>query len=422
MSEKTKLEEVVSKAKTDEETNCWKKVPLSKVIEPVLGKTPQRSESEYWEGDIKWASAKDISSNSTRKIYDTEEKMTEAGKKTSNAPIMPENTVVVVARGSVGEVAQLGEPMTFNQTCYGLRTNDELLDDYLYYAWKYVLNRVLSITYGTIFDTITMHSFKDIEIPLPPIKEQRKIANIFSVFDDKIETNNKINRLLEEIAQIIFKSWFVDFEPYNEFKDSELGKIPKEFEVTTFSEICKTCGGGTPSTKKDEYWGGKNFWLTPSEVTSLNSPIAYDTERKITEEGLNEGSAKIMQSDSVLLTSRATVGEVVVNKEPMSTNQGFICVEPNENIPTYFMMHLIRSKRPSIENRASGSTYPEISQTSFNGIKIAIPPKEDSKKFEKIANQIYSKIYVAEIENDKLSNLRETLLKKLISGEIRVGD
>ncbi len=398
----------------------WDWTPLSELIEPVLGKTPKRSEDEYWGGNIKWASAKDVSQSSIRHVYDTEDKMTEAGKEESNAKILPEGTVVVVARGAtMGRLAQLGEPMTFNQTCYGLDTTDELLDDFLYYAWQYVFGQVQAVSYGTVFDTITMKSFKDIEIPHPPIETQKRIAETLTAFDDKIETNNRINELLEETAQILYRSWFIDFDPYDEFKDSELGEIPVEFEVTEFSNLCETYSGG-PRQNTDDYIGNKYKWLTAKDISSNSISTIYNTERKLNEKAMEDNVMTLMEPNSVLLTSRATIGEVIINKEPMATNQGYICIEPAKEIPSHYLLHLVNSKKDVIKNRATGSTYPEISQSGFESIPIPLAPKEDRIRYEETVAPIYDCMYHNLKENNTLSELRDTLLPKLMSGEIRL--
>jgi type I restriction enzyme S subunit len=291
---------------------------------------------------------------------------------------------------------------------------------YLYHNLKAFDFQILES--GSAVPSLSRDDFYNEPLALPPIEDQKKIARLLDVLDEKIDVNNKIKDELENIVQSIFQSRFVDFEPYEDLKQSELGEIPEDFELLQIGDVCSTRGGGTPSTDNDEYWNGDNLWLTPKEVTSLDSKIVFDTERKVSDEGLNNSSTAIMPEKSVLLTSRATVGEVVVNREPMGTNQGFICIQPNNRVEPYYLACLVENKRPEIENRASGSTYDEISQTSFNGIQVAIPPKEDIEEFEDKVEEIYEDIYTRELENRRLEELRDTLLPKLMSGEIRVND
>jgi len=384
----------------------WEMRPLSELMEPVLGKTPKRSEDEYWGGDIQWASAKDISQSKTRHVYNTAENMTEAGKEASNAKILPAGTVVVIARGAtMGRVAQLGESMAFNQTCYALDTNDHLLDDYLYYAWQYVFGQVQAVSYGTVFDTITMKSFKDIEIPVPPVSIQREIAGVLSNLDDKVEMNRLIGSTIESTIEAVYHT---------------ISKT-SDTSMEEFDEICDTTGGGTPDTNTDKYWGGNAKWLTPKEVTGLDTSVIYDTERTLTEDGLDNTSAKMMPVNSTLLYSRGkNVGEVVINKEHMATNQGFICLNPRDQIVPEVLLELVKRHRKEIEQLATGSTYPEISQRDLNQIEVPVPEPEAQENFAKVASPGYDYIHSLLVECDLLEEIRDTLLPKLLAGQVRV--
>lgn len=192
-----------------------RKVPISDIAIPVLGGTPKRGISSYWNGFIKWATAKDVVNNKGRYLFSTAETITEEGLNNSAAKILPKGPVIITARGTVGAIAQLDENMAFNQTCYGLIPKDtnKIDQDYLYYTLKASIQEMRAVSYGTVFDTITMKSFDEIQIPLPPLPEQKAIAHILGTLDDKIELNRRMNETLEEMAKAIFKSWFVDFDP-----------------------------------------------------------------------------------------------------------------------------------------------------------------------------------------------------------------
>lgn len=276
---------------------------------------------------------------------------------------------------------------------------------------------------GTRMPRADWKKLDEMEVALPPLSEQKKISRLLYQIDTKIELNVQSSKIMEEMAQNLFNSWFVDFEPYEQFKDSNLGRIPKDFVIVEFSDICRTEGGGTPNTDEDTFWGGDILWLTPKEVAPLSSSVAFDTERKLSEKGLKSSSSKVMPKNSTLLYSRgANMGVSVINKEPMATNQGFVCIEPIE-VPPHFMFHLVSANRPKIENRAGGSTYPEISQTSFNEIEIALPESIDIvEDFEDKVSPIYKEIHNLVIENVNLERLRDTLLPSLMSGNIRVNE
>ena len=267
--------------------------------------------------------------------------------------------------------------------------------------------------------------FKQRKIYLPPLPEQRRIAAILSAFDDKIELNHQMNRTLEETASAIFKSWFVDFEPFldGEF-EYNVGleeEIPKGWEVKRIGEVCKTFGGGTPNTNEQSYWdGGDIYWATPTDITALTSPIIFDTARKITQKGLEKSSAKLLPVGAVLMTSRATLGHFAISKVPIATNQGFISIVCGDYPSNYFMLYSVKQKTEQIIGFAGGSTYLEINKTAFRSIQIILPPRKLVRKFDKIVESLYNEIYENERENKTLTQTRDALLPKLMSGEIRV--
>lgn len=388
MSDKSNLEDFIEGESEMEEnkediieTQEWDWIPLSELIEPILGKTPKRSEDQYWEeGDIKWASAKDISQSYTRHIYETEEKMTKAGKEASNAKIMPEGTVVVTARGTLGEVIQLGEPMTFNQSCYALRTNDMLLDDYLYYAWQYVFGQIEAISYGTVFDTITMKSFKDIEIPLPPVEIQRKIASALTGFDNKIETNNRINELLEETAQSLYQHWFVNFKPYEDFKDSSLGKIPVEFEVKSLTEISDvTYGYGFDS---DDFNENKDGYPVIRNGDLPNKTVDNSTDKYLNKEF--DSRYEVLPGDLIFTMDRY-FDPYLWRGERAALNQRICKFEGiSKSHSNLFLYYLIEKPINRVEKAKTGTTLPHLGKGDIDNIDVIVPDSESLSDFNKL--------------------------------------
>jgi type I restriction enzyme, S subunit len=269
-----------------------------------------------------------------------------------------------------------------------------------------------------------------VEIILPSMVEQKNIASILDSLNEKIDFNRQMNSTLEQTAQTLFKHWFIDFEfpdengkPYRSSggRMNELKGIPESWEVKQIGDICQTFGGGTPKTSESSYWEeGNIFWATPTDMTSLNSPVIFDTARKITDKGLKNSSAKLLPVGSILMTSRATLGYFAITKVPISTNQGFISMVCDDIVSNYYLLSVIKNKMDEIENLAGGSTYPEINKTSFRSIEIILPPKNAMKKFDEIADSIYEKIFQNELETKRLAEIRDSLLPKLMSGKIRV--
>ncbi len=420
MSDQVDLGEFEEKEGTDSEGHNdreWKWTPLSELIEPVLGKTPKRSEDEYWEGgEIKWASASDISQLDTRHIHKTEDKMTESGKEESNAKIMPEGTVVVTARGTLGEAAQLGEPMTFNQSCYALKTEEDLLDDYLYYAWQYVFGQVQAVSYGTVFDTITMKSFKDIEIPHPPIEIQKPISEVLSAFDDKIETNLRIDNILEKIVREEFNARFIDFEPYDEFVDSEVGEIPDGFEVKSLTDVSNvTYGYGFNSDNFNEDGEGTPV-IRNGDLP--NETIDYSTDKYMTKEF--DSKYKVRPGDLIVTMDRY-FDPYIWKGETAALNQRICKFEGcSDKFSNMFLYCLIHEPLNKIERAKTGTTLPHLGKSDIDNIDVIIPDDTSLEDFNKMSNIIQKETIELAKENRHLAELRDTLRPRLMSGEVQI--
>ncbi len=257
---------------------------------------------------------------------------------------------------------------------------------------------------------------------LPPLDDQRRIASILSSLDRKIELNNKINADLEEMAQAIFKNWFVDFEPFKDgkFVDSELGMIPEGWKVGRLDEIADIVGGSTPSKAKPEYYTQKGIaWLTPKDLS--NHPAVYTSrgEIDITEEGYNSTSTKLMPKGTILFTSRAPIGYISIAQNDICTNQGFKSLVPKK-AGTCFLYCFLKYVTPVIENKSTGSTFKEASGSLMKSLQVIMPEQKVFEDFETIVSPLFARIESLEKENSRLSLLRDTLLPRLMSGELEV--
>lgn len=257
---------------------------------------------------------------------------------------------------------------------------------------------------------------------LPPLDDQRRIASILSSLDRKIELNNKINADLEEMAQAIFKNWFVDFEPFKDgkFVDSELGMIPEGWKVGRLDEIADVVGGSTPSKAKPEYYTQKGIaWLTPKDLS--NHPAVYTSRGviDITEEGYNSTSTKLMPKGTILFTSRAPIGYISIAQNDICTNQGFKSLVPKK-AGTCFLYCFLKYVTPEIENKSTGSTFKEASGSLMKSLQVIMPEQKVFEDFETIVSPLFARIESLEKENSRLSLLRDTLLPRLMSGEIEV--
>jgi len=262
--------------------------------------------------------------------------------------------------------------------------------------------------------------------------------------DDKIEANRRQNESLEATARALFKSWFVDFDPVHakangeqplgmdaatadlfpdSFQESELGMIPSGWEVSVIGDLVKSVGGGTPSTKEPNYWdGGFIHFATPKDLSGLSSPVLLDTERKITEDGLQKISSGLLPEKTVLLSSRAPVGYLAIAEIPVAINQGFIAMIC-EQVPSYlYTLFWTQFNLDEIKQRASGTTFQEISKKNFRPIPAILPSESILNHFDEIIEPIYTQIVSNLKESRTLAETRDALLPQLVSGQLRVGD
>lgn len=340
--------------------------------------------------------------------------------------------IIVTHRGTLGQIVYVPvnskyDRYVISQSQFRFRCKADLVDvQYLVYyfhtregQYKILAN---ASQVGVPALARATSTFRLIDIKLPPLDDQRRIASILSSLDRKIELNNKINADLEEMAQAIFKNWFVDFEPFKDgkFVDSELGMIPEGWKVGRLDEIADVVGGSTPSKAKPEYYTQKGIaWLTPKDLS--NHPAVYSSrgEIYITEEGYNSTSTKLMPKGTVLFTSRAPIGYISIAQNDICTNQGFKSLVPRK-AGTCFLYCFLKYVTPEIENKSTGSTFKEASGALMKSLQVIMPEQKVFEEFEEIVSPLFARIESLEKESSRLSLLRDTLLPRLMSGELEV--
>jgi len=204
---------------------------------------------------------------------------------------------------------------------------------------------------------------------------------------------------------------------------SELGEIPEGWEVGVIADLAEIVGGSTPSTKEPAYWqNGIHYWATPKDLSRLQFPVLLETERKITDAGLSRISSGLLPPGTVLLSSRAPIGYLAIAEVPVAINQGFIAMKPRKSVSNLFLLLWAFFSRDDILNRANGSTFQEISKRNFRSLPLVIPPEHVMQTFDEWVRPLYQRMIENERMSSTLAGLRDTLLPKLIRGEIRVKD
>lgn len=391
-------------------------IPISQAFEIISGGTPKRSIEDYWKGNIPWVAVKDFN-NDYRYILDTEEFITIEGLNNSSTNILELNDIVISARGTVGKINMIREPMAFNQSCYGLRSVEKLDPTYGYFAVKNSIRELQSQSHGSVFSTITKSTFNNVKIPVPSLLLQKSIANILSSLDDKIENNNAIIANLEEQAQAIFKSWFVDFEPFQEeeYQESELGKIPKKWQVSSLDKMAIYKNGLAMQKYRPESEDDSLPVLKIKELRANRTNSDSDRcTKEIPSDILVENGDIIFSWSGSLLVEIWTGGTAGLNQHLFKVTSAKYHKWFYYYWTKYFLNQFIAIAR----DRAT--TMGHIKRSHLKEAKILIPDEETLQKMNKIMDPIVSNLVNLGIQNKKLEETRDILLPKLMSGEIRV--
>ncbi|AIM17863.1 Type I specificity subunit S.BstXI [Bacillus sp. X1(2014)] len=386
-----------------------KEYKLGDITEVVNGATPSTKKPEYYEnGTIPWITPKDLSGYYFKYISHGERNITELGLRNSSAKLLPKGTVLFSSRAPIGYVAIADNWLTTNQGFKSFICNEEIIyNEYLYYFLIAKRDFIETFANGSTFKELSSTSAKNIPINLPSLEEQKKIVTILGDLDRKIELNYKIIESLEKIAERTYKYWFVD-----ELNQDEQ-HIRNGWETAKIGDVVELLGGGTPKTSESKYWeDGDINWFTPSDLTKTRQLFVRDSQRKITIDGLNNSAAKLIPPYSLLMSSRATIGELAINQESATTNQGFIVLIPNEKISIYQLYFWAKLNKSKIISMANGSTFKEISKRDFKSLEIILPKNIDT--FNSIMQDYFRKIEELIDEIKILKTARDNLIPKLI--------
>lgn len=331
-------------------------------------------------------------------------------------PIKP---ILTIGRsGNVGKPYFYEEAWAHNTTLYvdDFKGNDP---KFLYYLCQTM--PFANFGGGSAVPTLNRNHIHPLETKIPvKVEDQRRIASILSSLDRKIELNNKINDDLEEMAQAIFKNWFVDFEPFKDgkFVDSELGMIPEGWKVGTLGDFCKCLLGGTPSRSKEEYWNGDVNWINSGEINKFR---ILEASEKITELGLSKSATKLLpKKTTVLAITGATLGQVSLLEIDTCANQSVIGVLENTEVPYEYIYPFIKDRIEMLIQHQTGGAQQHINKDNVESLIFLLPAINVLEDYISLVSPMYKRIESQCFENLYLSTLRDTLLPRLMSGELEV--
>ncbi len=398
----------------------WKITNIGSLCNRVCsGGTPKSTNNAYYNGNIPWLNTKEVNFN---RIYDTEKNITQLGLENSSAKWISENSVIVAMYGATaGKVAITKIPITTNQACCNLSINSEIADyNFVYYFLCSKFYELSSLANGGAQQNLNAQIIKDFPIKIPVnLSDQRKIAGILSALDAKIENNNKINANLEAQAQALFKSWFVDFTPFKDqpFVDSELGPIPQGWKVGKLGDYVEIKRGGSPRPIQKFLTSQGLNWLKISDATSTQSPFIFNIKEKIIINGLKK--TVFLKAGSLVLSNSATPCIPKFLSIDSCIHDGWLYF-PHSQLPKNYLYLFFKLMRNNLVSKANGSVFLNLKTDIVKNQVFAFSGEEIYNSFDKIIAPLFKEIENLTYETFQLSALRDTLLPKLMSGEIKL--
>ena len=374
-------------------------------------------------------------------VEDSFRYVTEEKAKTFKKAIAKRKDIVITHRGTLGQISFIPENSKFesyviSQSQFRVALKEELVD-YKYFTYffhtsegqKRLLANKCHVGVPALAQATT--NFRQVEIPLPDLPTQQKIASVLSSLDAKIELNNRINAELEAMAKTLYDYWFVQFDfpdaegkPYKSsggemvWSEELKREIPKGWRTGNILEVAELLGGGTPNTKQTEYWGGNIPFFTPKDVET--GVFVVTTLQSITELGLQNCSSKLFPKGTIFITARGTVGNVNVASQNMAMNQSCYAFQGKNDINYSFLYLFVSDVVLQLKAKANGSVFDAIVSNDIRSTASAIPPNELTQMFTKIGNNVFEKILSNKQENQQLSTLRDWLLPMLMNGQVVV--
>ncbi len=341
--------------------------------------------------------------------------------------LMPKD-IVLTTRGTVGNVGFYSDDvpypnMRINSGMVIIRPGEDFDTMFLYQYLRscYFRAQITQFQSGSAQPQLPISTLQKMKVIKPNIDAQRRIASILSSLDRKIELNNKINADLEEMAQAIFKNWFVDFEPFKDgkFVDSELGMIPEGWKVGCLGDMGNIVCGKTPSKSNSNYYGGDIPFI---KIPDMHGNVFVEnSEDRLTEEGSLSQIKKLIPPYSLMVSCIATVGLVSINTKSSHTNQQINTVIPHNKSALFYLYQHMKNNEEFLKNMGRGGTTTlNVNTRSFSNIRLLIPSEIALEQFHRVVEGLFKKIELNLHESRTLSLLRDTLLPRLMSGELEV--
>ena len=392
----------------------WIECKISDIGTVVGGATPSTKKPEnYDNGTIAWITPKDLSTFSGRYIQHGERNITETGLKSCSTQLLPKNTVLFSSRAPIGYVAIAANDVCTNQGFKSVIPNENTNPLFLYYLLKYNKDKIEGMGSGTTFKEVSGNTMKNIVVSVPTDKKvQERISSMLGSIDYKIEENERINNNLEQQAMALFKSWFIDFEPFDR-------KVPKAWINGVLGDFVEIKRGGSPRPIQNFLSDSGFHWLKISDATGISSPFINEIKEYIIEAGLKK--TVYLKSGSLVLSNSATPGLPKILDIGTCIHDGWLYF-PSSKFSNEYLYLYFKHIRDNLIALGNGSVFTNLKTDILKNYPTYLPTEDVLKKFDELVQPIFSMILSKTREIKRLAEIRDTLLPKLMSGELDVSD
>ncbi len=396
----------------------WEIKKIGDIAETSSGGTPSRDKKEYFIGSIPWIKSGELKDNT---IYDTEEKITEKGLQNSSAKLFPKGTLLIALYGAtVGKTGILGIDATTNQAVCAILSKKDLINQkFLQYFLISRRKQLISLSAGGAQPNISQEIIRVFKIPLPPLPEQRRIAEVLGTVDSAIQKVGGAIERTERLKKGLMQRLLTRGIGHERFKESEVGRVPEEWEVVRLGDVADDfVGGGTPSTSNPDYWNGKISWMTSAHISGR---VVTSGQRYITEKGLNESSTHLVPHGNLLVATRVGIGKAATNSIDIAISQDLtgVIIKKDKIIADYAYWFLINNSS-RLKSLAQGSTIKGILKDDLTNLKLPLPPLPEQRRIAGILSAADRKLELERRRKEKLERVKMGLMNELLTGRKRI--
>jgi len=390
----------------------WDCALIANVARLESGHTPSKRKPSYWGGSVQWVSLHDTALLDSREISATTKTITEDGINHSSARLLPQGTVVFSRTATVGKSTVMATSMATSQDFANYICGPDLDNYFLVYLFRSMGRTWQRLMAGSIHNTIYMPVFKALKIALPPLPEQRAIAAALSDVDALLAGLDRLIAKKRDLKQAAMQQLLTG--------QTRLPGFSGEWEMKTLGELAEIISGGTPKTTEPSYWNGGIKWCTPTDITGCTDKYLLDTQRTISLLGLKSSGARLLPADSLLLCSRATIGELKIAGGEICTNQGFKSLVCKPEVSNEFLYYKLLTMKQQMIERAFGSTFLEISKANVASLEVPLPSLPEQTAIAAVLSDMDAELSLLAARRDKTRDLKQAMMQELLTGRIRL--